>query len=152
GINLGAFLGPLVTGWLGEGHNWHWGFGAAGVGMIFGLIQYKAGLKYLGDAGLPKVKDSAEVLAARSRRFFTTVGVALLAVAAFAYLVYSGTIPITIPQVAQWLGYSVLAMVFLYFIFIWSAGGHTPDENKKMGVIFWLFLLVAIFWSGFEQA
>jgi POT family proton-dependent oligopeptide transporter len=152
GINLGAFLGPLVTGWLGEGHNWHWGFGAAGVGMILGLVQYRAGMKYLGDTGLPKMKDSAEVLAKRSQTFFTIVGVSLLAAGAFVYLVYSGTIPITITQVAKGLGYTVLAMVFVYFAYVWIAGGHTPDENKKMGVIFWLFILVAIFWSGFEQA
>ena len=36
GINIGAFLGPMVTGYLGEGNNWHWGFGAAGVGMVLG--------------------------------------------------------------------------------------------------------------------
>src|SRR5690606_11459979 len=34
----------------------------------------------------------------------------------------------------------------------WTLGGHTRDENRRMAVIFWLFLLVAIFWSGFEQA
>jgi POT family proton-dependent oligopeptide transporter len=42
--------------------------------------------------------------------------------------------------------------VVLYFVYIWTMGGHTADENKKMGVIFWLFIMIAIFWSGFEQA
>src|SRR5512132_921238 len=51
GINLGAFLGPLVCGYLGEGINWHLGFGAAGVGMVFGLFQYSRGGRYLGTAG-----------------------------------------------------------------------------------------------------
>src|SRR5438105_15896085 len=41
GINLGAFLAPLVTGWLGERVDWHWGFGAAGIGMLFGLITFR---------------------------------------------------------------------------------------------------------------
>ena len=42
GINLGAMLGPLVCGTLGQHPNygWHYGFGAAGVGMLFGLIQF----------------------------------------------------------------------------------------------------------------
>jgi POT family proton-dependent oligopeptide transporter len=40
GINLGAFLAPLVCGTLGEGVGWHYGFGAAGVGMTIGLIVY----------------------------------------------------------------------------------------------------------------
>ena len=47
GINTGAFFAPLVTGWLGQKINWHIGFAAAGVGMVFGLIQYVAGRKYL---------------------------------------------------------------------------------------------------------
>src|SRR5436190_20842085 len=47
GINTGAFFAPLVTGWLGQKINWHIGFAAAGVGMVFGLIQYVMGQKYL---------------------------------------------------------------------------------------------------------
>jgi POT family proton-dependent oligopeptide transporter len=47
GINLGAFIAPLICGWLGQKANWHLGFGAAGVGMTIGLIQYVAGKKYL---------------------------------------------------------------------------------------------------------
>src|SRR3989440_2213223 len=51
GINLGAFIGPLLCGYLGENVNWHLGFAAAGVGMVFGLIQYRLGFKRLGTAG-----------------------------------------------------------------------------------------------------
>jgi proton-dependent oligopeptide transporter, POT family len=47
GINLGAFIAPLICGWLGQKWNWHFGFAAAGVGMIIGLIQYVAGKRYL---------------------------------------------------------------------------------------------------------
>jgi POT family proton-dependent oligopeptide transporter len=47
GINTGAFFAPLVTGWLGQKYNWHLGFAAAGVGMVFGLIQYVMGQKYI---------------------------------------------------------------------------------------------------------
>src|SRR5439155_19808273 len=47
GINLGAFVAPLITGYLGQRINWHIGFAAAGVGMTLGLIQYAAGRKYL---------------------------------------------------------------------------------------------------------
>ncbi|MFD2182162.1 peptide MFS transporter [Rhodoplanes azumiensis] len=43
GINIGAFLAPLVCGSLGETAGWHWGFGAAGVGMLAGLVLYLAG-------------------------------------------------------------------------------------------------------------
>ena len=53
GINLGAMLGPLVCGSLGQhpDYGWHYGFGAAGVGMLFGLIQFWKTKKYLGAIG-----------------------------------------------------------------------------------------------------
>ena len=47
GINLGAFIAPLICGWLGQKVNWHAGFAAAGFGMVLGLIQYVYGKKYL---------------------------------------------------------------------------------------------------------
>ncbi|MGB9067716.1 MAG: peptide MFS transporter [Candidatus Acidiferrales bacterium] len=47
GVNLGAFLAPLVCGTLGQIYGWHYGFGAAGVGMVAGLIIYLAGQRYL---------------------------------------------------------------------------------------------------------
>ena len=53
GINVGGFLAPLVCGFLGETYGWHWGFGAAGVGMLLGLVVYVAGGKYLPEQGRP---------------------------------------------------------------------------------------------------
>ncbi len=54
GINLGALLAPLVAGTLGETVGWHWGFGAAAVGMITGLGFYQIlRPRYLGGVGLP---------------------------------------------------------------------------------------------------
>ncbi|WP_114952297.1 peptide MFS transporter [Sphingosinicella terrae] len=47
GVNVGGFLAPLVCGTLGELYGWHWGFGAAGVGMLAGLVIYLAGSRYL---------------------------------------------------------------------------------------------------------
>ena len=53
GINLGAFLSPLIVGYLGEKVNWHYGFIAAGVGMLIGLaLQLTLAKKYLGDIGV----------------------------------------------------------------------------------------------------
>jgi POT family proton-dependent oligopeptide transporter len=51
GINVGGFLAPLVCGFLGETYGWHWGFGAAGVGMVLGLVVYVCGGKYLPEQG-----------------------------------------------------------------------------------------------------
>ncbi len=152
GINLGAFFGPLVTGFLGEGYHWHWGFGAAGVGMVLGLIQYRMGQPYLGDIGHLRTDRTPEETAALSKKFFGGFFGVVAAVAIFANLVNSGVIDLTIAQIAQGLGYSVLTIVALYFLYVWTLGGHSAEENKKMFVIFWLFLLIAVFWSGFEQA
>ena len=50
GINLGAILSPFVCGTLGELCGWHWGFGAAAIGMSFGLLVYSSGGRYLAPA------------------------------------------------------------------------------------------------------
>ena len=46
-LNIGALIAPLIIGTLGEKVSWHWGFGAAGIGMVIGLITYLSGRKYL---------------------------------------------------------------------------------------------------------
>jgi len=53
GINIGGFLAPLVCGTLGEFYGWHWGFGAAGIGMLTGLVIYIRGGKYLPEQSAP---------------------------------------------------------------------------------------------------
>lgn len=53
GINIGAFFAPFVCGYLGQKISWSYGFGAAGIGMLIGLVMYIWGQKkYLGDKGL----------------------------------------------------------------------------------------------------
>ena len=47
GINIGGFLAPLICGTIGEVYGWHYGFGAAGIGMLAGLIIYLAGQRHL---------------------------------------------------------------------------------------------------------
>jgi POT family proton-dependent oligopeptide transporter len=58
GINVGAFIAPLICGPLAQRIDWHWGFGAAGIGMTLGLIQYVAGKRYLVGADAPKTDAS----------------------------------------------------------------------------------------------
>src|SRR5437899_6739654 len=68
GINLGAFIAPLVCGYLGQRVNWHVGFAAAGVGMVLGLVQYVAGSRTLGDAGLYPAPAESPAAAAKLRQ------------------------------------------------------------------------------------
>src|SRR5439155_1070366 len=84
GINIGAFLSPLICGYVGETINWHWGFGLAGIGMTLGLIQYTLGGKYLGTAGLyPAPAESPAKAAAQKRSLW--IGV-IAAAPVFAWL------------------------------------------------------------------
>ncbi|QNP44702.1 peptide MFS transporter [Sphingomonas sediminicola] len=63
GVNLGAFLAPLICGFLGESYGWHWGFGAAGVGMLAGLVIYVWGQPYL-----PVERNEAEPVLPASKQ------------------------------------------------------------------------------------
>jgi len=68
GINLGAFIGPLIAGYLAQRVDWHLGFAAAGVGMVLGLVQYVVGKRHL-EPGLAR-------LAARPKPGATAAGIA----------------------------------------------------------------------------
>ncbi|MBV8683038.1 MAG: peptide MFS transporter [Caulobacteraceae bacterium] len=76
GINLGAFLAPFVCGTLGEVFGWHWGFAAAGVGMIVGLVTYLAGARYLAPETRPEARAREHVWdKSHRRRFLLLIGV-----------------------------------------------------------------------------
>lgn len=153
GINIGAFIAPLITGYLGEGIHWHYGFAAAGVGMLMGLIQYKWTEKYLGDIGTAPEKtadpEKQQQQFDRIRRgLWITAG---LLVAAFV-AISSGWITINPVSVANASGIIIFFLVIAYFLYVYIAEDLTADEQKKIGVIAALFIFSAIFWSGFEQA
>lgn len=152
GINIGAILGPLLCGIVGEGYNWHWGFSLAGFGMVLGLISYKYGFDYLGSAGDLKTGESEEVINRRSRKFYSILSAVAAATVLFVFLMNTGVINLTLQELAGNLGGAAVIITVLFFGYIIFFGGHTTDEKKKLGVIFWLFILAALFWSGFEQA
>ena len=152
GINLGAFVGPLICGFLGENISWHLGFSAAGFGMVLGLIQYKLGTKYLGTSGLLDTGEAVEIIAKRSRMFYFTVAGIVAVIGLFGFLAITGVFSVTLTGVAMGLGYGIIALAVVFFIYLYFFGGHDAVEKKRLLVIFWLFILAAIFWSGFEQA
>jgi POT family proton-dependent oligopeptide transporter len=153
GINLGAFIAPLVCGYLGQKVNWHLGFAAAGFGMILGLIQYVLGARYLGDAGLhpapPESAAAAERLRARVRLWG---GITVVTVLALAFGLYTGTVPISAKQIADAAGYFLLLLTLGFFLWLFFGGSWTPSERKRLYAIGVLFLASALFWSEFEQA
>src|SRR5678816_100423 len=69
GINVGAFFGQIVTGVLGEKVGWHWGFGAAGVGMLLGLFSYWLFAdRTLGNIGMEPTRHPDPVVQQRHER------------------------------------------------------------------------------------
>jgi len=147
GINIGALLSPLVCGYLGENINWHYGFGAAGVGMTLGLIQYVLGGKYLGSAGL--AGSRAEADSRLLRRVLT--GTLIVTVAAAA-LVMSGVLSFSAESISDAFGLILAGIVVVFFIWLLTAKGYTPVERRRFWAILVLFLASALFWSAYEQA
>ena len=147
GINLGAFISPLVCGYLGENINWHYGFGAAGVGMTCGLIQYALGDKYLGTAGLARSGSPADF---RMLRRALTVTVVLVAAGVAA--AYSGLISFSAAALSNAFGLILIAIVVVFFTWLLTAKGYTPKERKAFWAILVLFIASSLFWSVYEQA
>src|SRR5436309_7649078 len=153
GINLGAFIAPLVCGYLGQRVNWHLGFAAAGVGMVIGLVQYVLGGSYLGDAGLHPAPAESPAAAARLRTRVQLVGgLALVAFAVIASGLYTGALPISAKQIADAAGYFLLVLVLVFFGWLFFGGDWSPAERRRLFAIGVLFVASAIFWSEFEQA
>jgi proton-dependent oligopeptide transporter, POT family len=157
GINLGSFLGIAIVGYLGEKVNWHMGFGAAAVGMLLGLIVFRYGsatyLKGLGD--VPAAKDPGEKAVEQASGNNKILGYGLIALLVVFLIVLqtTGTINMTTAQgLAQGAGIIIVSISAAYFLFILIAGGLTRVEKYRVGVLIILFLAIALFWAGYEQA
>jgi proton-dependent oligopeptide transporter, POT family len=168
GINLGALLGPLVTGFLaqdvrframleGWGVNpndtWHWGFGAAGVGMTLGVTQYVLTGRTLGSAGTTPGGATTPDLAARfKRQALAWSGGALFVLVLVGALVAAGLITLQPASVRDATGYSLLVITVVFFATLFLDRSWTPEERGRLWMICVFFLAAAVFWSVSEQA
>jgi POT family proton-dependent oligopeptide transporter len=148
GINIGALIAPLVCGTLGQQYNWHIGFGAAGVGMTLGLIQYVVGRKHLRGIG----EHAANPADARERR--TALLVALVVLAIIGGLVVAlaliGQEPVT--AVTNAISIFILLVPIWYFRQILGRAEYGEQERRHVRAFVWVFLGAAFFWMIFEQA
>ena len=151
GINLGAFLGPLVCGGLAQGSRfgWHYGFAAAGVGMVLGLIVYLWGRdKYLPGIGVRASRDDPSTLESSASHVAmdpgsnATVHAAIGAVGGgvVGWLLGSGSL------LALSMGFVIGAALSI------SVLGSRGEERRRVIALFIVVFFVIFFWAAYEQA
>ena len=148
GINLGAFLAPLVCGYLGQQVSWELGFGVAALGMIIALVQYAIGSRGLGPIGS---KPENPLVGDERRRF--GIGVIIAAVVAAALVV----IDLRFLHLSADAIELLITIVIVLIPIAWFARtlrderGNTESRNKVL-VLLALFVAAAVFWLVYDQA
>ena len=136
GINLGAFVGTVLVGYLGVTIGWSYGFGLAGIGMLAGLIVFVFGRKTLrgaGEAPVPLAKNTE----------WTLYGVGLAAVAMIWALVQYQDVIQTLLIIS---GLGLLGYV------LYEAFKLDKEPRERIFAILFLIALNPVFWGLFEQA
>jgi POT family proton-dependent oligopeptide transporter len=147
GINLGAFIAPLIAGTVGENWSWRAGFACCGLAMVVGLVCYRT-LGGLGETGLsPQARSPVQ-----RRTDWTLLLLGLVLIALMALLLLSGVVVLNPLSMARGMGVFIVALAVLFFAGVLLFGGLSADEKKRVAVIAVFFVSAAIFWSGFEQA
>lgn len=136
GINVGAALGTILVGYLGETIGWSWGFGLAGIGMVLGLIIFVFGKPALMGNG-----EAPGVLTKRTE--WTLYGVGLASVGVIWLLVRYQDVIQTILIIS---GVAMLAYT------LYEAFKLPKEPRERMFAILFLIALNPIFWGLFEQA
>lgn len=148
GINIGALVAPLVTGWVAVEYGARAAFAVAGIAIALGTFQFKFTSRYLGDAGLhPTPAEPAQ----RSRMWQIFWITAALAVGIGAMALF-GVIKVDAKQLADVTGNLIVLMAALFFIYVLVFGGLNREEKLRVGVIAVFFCAAAVFFAGFEQA
>lgn len=144
GINVGGMMGPIICGLLGELYGWSWGFGAAGVGMLLGLVMFVWLKPWLLGKGEPPAPAQlrAPVAAGLSQEWIIYLGAALGVVAIWLVIRY-----------AELLGYALLgfaALTVLYIVWRTMKTLGKVDRDRMFAALF-LIALNPLFWGLFEQ-
>jgi POT family proton-dependent oligopeptide transporter len=143
GINTGALVGPLLTGLLQSTAGFHFGFGAAAIGMFLGLAQYTLARK-----NLPaESRHVPNPLHGRGAAGILTAGA--IAAVAFVALVATGIIPIAMLALIT-AGISTTAAV-VYFVLILASNEIGRAERRRVLAFIPMFLASAVFWSLYQQ-
>lgn len=143
GINIGAFAGPLITGLLQTRLGFHYGFGAAAIGMALGLTQYVVFRRNLGEHGRTVPHPLSGPALGRA------LAVAAVVVGAIALGFLTGVVKLSnLSQITTAL--IVIASV-AYFVTMLSSSRVDATERTRVRAFIPLFLANAVFWSLFQQ-
>ncbi len=169
GVNAGAFLGILLCGYLGEQIGWRWGFGLAGIFMLFGLLQFWFAQNIFGDIGKKPLKIDATIVETSADEPklnpFTSVQLTLIGIAGVLGLSWILNDPVAkISEGAYNLfNFSLFGMegsnlailsalgIFLLLLFIRIPKYDKITRDRMIAVIFFAFITI-FFWAIFEQA
>lgn len=143
GVNLGAFIGPLLTGYLQDHAGFHWGFGLAAVGMALGLLQYG-----LTRNMLPRISQEVPNPASRNDVQRVAAG-AVVAIAIFVGLILLGVI--TASNLVDAVIITVAVISLAYFVFLLRSSRVDGAERNGVKAFIPLFLSQAAFWALFQQ-
>src|SRR5690606_29157469 len=128
------------------------GFGAAGVGMVLGLIQYKLGERNLGDAGAEPVTEANAASGQKRKKNIATglwvTGVLLLVL---LILLFTGVVRIDPIVVARILGYVIPLSAVVYFIYVLIFQKLDRTERRHVLAIAIFFAATGLFYAGYEQ-
>jgi POT family proton-dependent oligopeptide transporter len=172
GINLGAFFSPLVCGTLGEMVGWHWGFGAAGIGMMLGLLSFLMFQKDLGNGGYPPGRPVGPDTRLTWGDWMHILLISAIGVGVVVGILWSWPIlsqvwsPVAVMGFGDWilLGYrAALCALMVWGIHLVTklfrketpgapAESFTREEWQRMAVILIVTCFSIMFWMGFEQA
>ncbi|GAA4426954.1 oligopeptide:H+ symporter [Pontibacter saemangeumensis] len=160
GINIGAMLAPLICGWLGVTYGWHYGFGAAGVGMLFGLIMFWNGARsgIFGEKGLPPNPEVVKEKVAGVSRGNWVVILTILTLPIFGILLFQGILDLPGLGATTFDGhlidyamYYALLPAIAIILFI-NLVRVDRVERQRLIVVILLTFFITVFWSFFEQA
>ena len=145
GINLGSFAATIICVYLGETYGWRYGFGAAGIGMLFGLVTFTKGLKYLrGLAEPPNVAVLAEKVWGLISREYLIYLTAILSLSVFWLVIQHEPVVFAAQQ--------VLLIVSGVGLIAYAALKGSREEFQQMLVLMVLIGSTIVFWALFEQA
>ena len=143
GINIGAFSASLLCGYLGETYGWAYGFGAAGVGMLLGLIIFLWGQKYLQGLAEPPSEKYKETSMGISYEYWAYISGIFMVLGSW-FLVQNQEV---VGTLLGGFGAICIAIWLIYALFKCS-----PEERDRLIVVGILILFSLIFWALFEQA